>query len=265
MKLVKTLAISMAILLVASSLAAQQKISFLGQVGYGLGLGGEYIGAINTYNSGDTLTSTKDKYLSLGKGLSLGLGAEISLNPNFNVRISGGYSTMPSIEVVENHPSYGNKNTYKGHIIGFNTILIAKAPLGALHPYVGMGPGLYFGEMKQEETSNSGLTETQATYEVRFKPAIGFCGLVGLEFHINGSLIPFVELNFQQAGLTRKELEVTEYKVDGVDQLSSFDLDYSTPGIQHTITYKKNSTTNPPPQVISGSNFGLRVGVKFTI
>jgi opacity protein-like surface antigen len=261
MKLVKAIVILMAVLLIASPLAAQQKISFLGQIGYGLGLGGEHFATSTTYDASYDPTSEKDHYLSMGKGLTLDLGAEMSLNPNFDARLTGGYSMMPSLEVKTESPSGTYKSTYKGHIIALNAILIAKAQLGTLHPYVGMGPGLYLAGAKREDEGGS----TKMTTEMRFKPAIGFSGLLGLEFLMSGNLTPFVELNLQQVGLTEKEYEVTKYTVNGVDHLANVDLDPSTPGVQHTITYERDSIDKDPPPVISGSNLSIRVGAKITI
>ncbi|MFW5960733.1 MAG: hypothetical protein ACOCSE_06400, partial [Chitinivibrionales bacterium] len=76
-----------------------------------------------------------------------------------------------------------------------------------------------------------------------FRPAISLSGMIGADYPISGTTSLFAEVGFRYMSFELKE---------------SRDTNEATP-----VEYNKDAVNSPPPEKYPGSNFGIRIGVKY--
>jgi len=253
------------ILMIAATVATSgaQGVSVFGSVGYGLGRGGTYIGSSRTFSNSGDLISNEDHYASIGKGFKIDGGVQIAAAKSIAIRLGGGFSKMPAIEEKDTFSRSSETTTVNASFLHVDALLLVKTDIGSSRLYGGAGGGLFFASRSSEFDERDDSDQSQLKYEGGFDPALGFIGVAGIELPLGGSNMGlFIEANLQQVSFLLTEEEIVEAKVNGRDVLNQVDIDSDTPGRQTVYKYEKDSTTKEEPEVVQGSNIGLRVGLR---
>jgi hypothetical protein len=170
---------------------------------------------------------------------------------------------MPAIEEKDTFLGNSATTTVNASFLHFHALLLVKTDIGSSKLYGGAGGGLFFLNGSSEDDERDGSNQSVAKYESGFDPAIGFIGVAGIELPLGGGNMGlFIEANLQQVSFLQTEDTIVEAKVNGRDVLSQVDRDPNTPGNQTVRKYEKDSTTKAAPDVVQGSNIGLRVGLR---
>jgi hypothetical protein len=254
-----------AMLMIAATVTTSwaQGISVFGSVGYGLGRGGTYVSSSETYSADFDLVSKEDIYASGGKGFKIDGGVQIAAMKSVAIRLGGGFSKMPAIEEKDTFPGSTETATANFSFLHVDALLLVKTDLGSATLYGGAGGGLFFGSGSTEYNERDGSDQSVAKYEGGFDPALGFIGVAGIELPLGASNMGlFIEANLQQVSFLLTEEKIVKATENGRDVLSQVDLDFDTPGRQTVYKFEKDSTTKDAPEVIQGSNIGLRVGLR---
>jgi hypothetical protein len=251
--------------------AAARDLGIYGSCGYSLGRGGNLWASSLAFDDDYEVKGVENHYLSIGKGLKFEGGVQEKLSKDISLRVGGGYSRLvPSLEAKNTGPSdyLWQDQTYTGRVIHLQGIVLFTADLKAVRPYAGLGGGLFFAKMKSEgptwvcydEDCNSyGFVDMDIDF--RFSRTIGFVGVLGFDYQLQGSSRLFAELNLQQVGFPLEERELTKATEDGKDVRDKIDLDPSQPGNQTAVVYEKDSAKRPNPWILQGSSVGIRVGI----
>jgi len=272
MKITTHLTATAFIIVMTAGLSYGQGLSIYTSAGYGLGRGGTEWCTSNVYNNNYNLTSVDNQYLSIGKGIKLEGGVQVDINKNVGLRIGGEYSKM--LPVLEDKDEYADPlepdiDKYKASLLKVQCIAVFKHKAASIHPYAGIGGGLFLADMSREGIYHIylwyGEIKMEDKVEYKFKPALGFIGLLGIETAITPELSFFAEVNLQQVAFRIKEYEVVKYSIDGEDSKDDIDLDEDKAGNQTTILFEEDSITEETPWVLQGSNAGIRFGFKINI
>jgi len=263
-KFEKVMFLTLGFLMIVSPLLAQN-FSFHVSGGYGLPRGQNFLKSSMTYRDHE-LTQIEDHYMSIGKGIHVEGGVFFPLFPRIDLRIAGVYNTMSPKIVVKRH--YGSDNpddseTYTANWMGGRVDVIFTHPFEKITAFAGVGCGLFFAKLTHREEdyiTDQSVFKYETVY--RFNPALGLNVFLGLSKPVGSKVSMFMEIFFQQMSFLTKEQEMLKAEKDGVSILDEQDLDFEKPGNQNIQTFKKNSIYNNVPEVIQGSSFGIKAGVR---
>ncbi|KMQ51656.1 hypothetical protein CHISP_1413 [Chitinispirillum alkaliphilum] len=234
--------------------AEPQFLNIYGNLGYGFGMGGYYIGSSDTYHGNNDPIETKDHFLNLGHGFKMEVGSGIMILPFLETRISFDLTLgAPSPEIRSRRTNEIVEDTVIDYSYSSRGLRVIFAPYFELIDNVEMylGVGMVFNSVrsKQEITITISEPEILRTAEIvqEIPLAIGFTGVAGIEFPIAESISFMGEIRFEQMNhkLQREQVESL----------------FNFPDIR-TISYEQDDTERNPPPNIPGSNWGIRLGLK---
>jgi hypothetical protein len=217
--------------------------SLCGSIGYGFGIGGQWIDASVKIN-GTAVQEKSDKYLNYGDGFKLELGGLYKLMENLDAQAVFSYNAgTPSIKAATERVNSTVTNTYAANMVGFKVMAIPRVKiLDLLDMYSGFGIGLYFASLS--------WTNSAEAYQGNFKtsPALAFCGSIGANYPVYNDLIVYGEIAIEQMSFT------VNSELNGeTGELINYEQD------------SKASNGILPPPKIPGSNVAFRIGAKFPI
>jgi opacity protein-like surface antigen len=243
-------------------------LNIFGNLGWGLGMGGYYIGSTDAYvNSQDAQTnelkSTKDHYMNLGQGLRAEAGAGYMLSSNVEGRASvdvniGLFAPKTGKEYP---PNANNENSVvledtANSYYSWSIKLLAIPQFEVLEMfdmYLGAGLSLSFAGSSYNTTLKRTNNATYTTaYDREFSPALGFCGIAGMLFPLSEEMSFFTELQFDVVSFQLNNLKYKSH--------SPPNSNIGTPP-----NYEKNSKNGDAPPKIPGSNVSLRAGIKLWV
>jgi len=207
----------------------------------------------------------KDYYMNMGQGLRVEAGAGYMAAPNLETRFSLDFNFGLFAPTVESPRNLGGGNQtvdvtdYSYFSWGIKAMAVPMFEmLESFDMYIGAGLSLNFayGTMDHDsvyiQPGAVGGTTAKTVYDMQFSPAVGFCGAVGFVYPVS-EIIDFVgELQFESKSFT----------------LNNFKLKNSnnrTTEPDDEMPYEKDSQTRSAPPKYSGSNWGLRVGIRYWI
>ena len=91
---------------------------------------------------------------------------------------------------------------------------------------------------------------------------MGLNGFLGVSKRLSEKFSLFAEFYFYQLSFLVKEYEILKAERDGVSVMDEIDMDWERPGNQAIQTFEKNSIRSNPPEVVQGSNMGIKAGIK---
>jgi opacity protein-like surface antigen len=234
----------------ASVFADYETMNVFGGIGFGLGMGGTH------YRANDN-NEVKDHFYNYGSGLKLDLGCQYKLQDNLFLQGSFGYSLgVPAMKLVDATIGTTTTTTHQRHLFGIKLHLVPKFQvLDLLDMYAGVGAGFYWTSRSFKIVSElATVGKQEAEGKITSSPALGFSGLLGTDYPLNDKVTLFGELGFEQISFN----------------LSKYKIDKSTIATQKAgsvYNYEKNATgtNNLEPEKVPGSNFQLRIGIRYAI
>lgn len=243
-----------AVAMITANIVAEgdEKISLLGSIGFGAGIGG------NVYSSDDaTKPSAETKYFNYGKGLKFDFGARFGLADNLKAQADFDISfNVPKLEIVNKPIATTTETTkFSSSMFGIKAKIIPEFEfLELINMYTGVGIGLYWGTFKYESKTSTtiGSITTSSEREGKFvaAPSLGLSGFLGADFPLSSKLTLFGELGFDAVSFRWKK-EVVE-KSPVASEVG-------------TRNYEKDDPNNLPPPKVPASNWQIRVGVRMGV
>ncbi len=276
-------------------------------LGYGLGLGSQNVTNFTdkTYSMIDTstatpllpstFTNTEDQInVSLGKGLcingSLGymingnLGFEVGMSYLIGAKITATKTStnttyITDLSVSKDEDTY----TYQAKMFRLNPTVIIASGMEGINPYAKFGMTLGFGSFTAEQSKNNTTTmkrtslgkadtvitsNTSAKNELSGGMAIGFNATLGCAFTVSENISIFAEINMVNMSYSPDKNELTEYTVNGVNQLPNMTVSQKQINYYETLVTSNATiypTTEPSQALKQSLNFGsigLNIGMK---
>jgi len=238
----------------AASADDERTLNIFANLGYGFGIGAYLLREVNVIDDGGDVN--KDYHMNMADGLKFEIGAGYMAAPNLEARFSVDFNFGLFTPKFENTvtPSIGTTTTeyvvdYSYWSWGVRAMAVpAFEMLELLDMYAGAGLSLNFayGKVDSTTTVNDGdpNTNTNDAWDMRFSPALGFCGVIGFVLPVS-EVMDFVgELQFESKSFNLKTL----YRKTG------------------EISYKQDSPNHgDAPPKYSGSNWGIRAGIRYWI
>ena len=221
--------------------------------GYGLGVGGTYMGTQRTAEN----TWTKDVGINVGQGFPISGEIGFKINENIAVEVGGGYTIGMESEIVNTlwlGGTGGDSQTFawKGSWIPVTVAIKCNGQIGTLKPYFSMGTGIYYGTIIQRYTCKKwvGTYSNKIEQEITMTGlSFGFNSTLGVEYPITKTMSIFTEGRLDHVEFTPSTGEVTKYIEDDVDKLSTLNVNQ-----KHAIGF-----FNPWP--LTADSFSIRAGI----
>ncbi len=244
------------IVLFTIPLSAQDFLNVYGNVGYGFGMGGYFVGSSNTFlDEEEVSASTEDHFLNLGHGVKFELGCGVMLLPFLEARVAldltqGAPSpTINSFRSIDDatqdtvidysYSSYGLRVIFAPYFEVFDLV------------YMYIGTGIVFNSVRSVQEITITTTEPDqlqtATLVNEIPLAIGFTGVTGFELPLTETISFMGEIRFEQMNH-----KLMRQRVDTV---------FNFPDMR-TVTFEQDDVEREPPPNIPGTNWGVRVGLK---
>lgn len=271
MKKLKHILIAIASLTIAHTASAQLYIN----VGAGYGLAAQR--QMVTWETTSTSSSQTDKgiYGSFGAGVMPQLAIGYNLNTNCGIEANLGYLLGSKIKAESNEQPGANwtiMTTEESWARSFRAGLGFRYTFGEgnMMPYMRSGIMFGFGNkltmtMEETETLASVTTVVKMTEEFDGGTAIGFYGGLGMNFHITDMFGIFAEVGYIGQTWAPTHSLITEYTVDGQDQLGNMTTRDKETEYSHEVTISGTPSDSQPDQDLLWfypmSSWGLNLGV----
>jgi hypothetical protein len=225
----------------------------------------------------------KNVPLSLGKGFNAGasvgymfnkfVGAELQLNYLIGASTSAESSYTDTDIDNGMTTSYTEKYTtsLSSNMFRATPTLVVKTGFDKINPYAKLGVVLGFGSTTiEQESTGTGFDQTMKM-EYTGGVAIGLNASVGVLFETEGMVSYFVEVNSVNMNHSYTTGEITEYKVNGMDELGSLSTSDKEVVFSDETTYSSDEepNENEPSQALKTSlpfgSIGLNAGVRFNL
>jgi len=239
----------------APSAGDDRTLNVFVNTGAAFGIGGQLEREVNTAGH------DKDSYINMGQGLRFEAGAGYMATPNLETRFSVDLNFGLFAPTVEQYNAPLNQiEEYSYFSWGVKIMAVPQFEVLELFDmYVGAGMSLNFAygdrDSSNMEPSGPGNSPTRvnSTFDRQFSlfnP--GFCGLFGFILPLSDEIDFLGELQFES-----KRFILNKEKVTSSDK--------ATNNWPSNIDYKKDDRQYAAPPKYSGSNWGLRIGVRYWI
>jgi hypothetical protein len=263
-------------LLLLTMVAGAQGFYFKAGGGYNFGLPKMKMGVNETYiyksTSSTSYTTYTDEnvYGTLIKGLgfdgALGIKGE-----TFGIEVGVSYIPTSKFEYSNNYSAISTStSSLSADTYNYESSLLTISPCFVISTgsvfYGRAGAVIGFPKTKYTEAYQSGTYTAEKTFEYSENIAFGFTGAFGLAFG-GESFKFFVEANFNSLTWAPKRGEITAYKVNGVDQLSTLTTSQRVTVYDDSYTYDSRVTTSTDKETqalktyMPFSSLGLKAGI----
>jgi hypothetical protein len=222
--------------------------------GFGFPLASGTAFSSDEVNNGTTY-ETDDKYLNLGKGLKLDLGAQIGNIEKVMFRFAFATSFLTGGTIDEDINVLGNMrittvNDYSAQIIGARALVVPHFSLtDMLSMYCGMGAGLFYAFSESEiQTTTVSTIQTMRSSEYDNRAFPGLLSVLGVRMNISGPFSAIAQVGYDAMNITVEKETHT-----------------AANGNVTTINYERDATDRPAPPKIPATNFSLKAAFVFSI
>lgn len=249
--------------------------------GYNLGIATQSL--LANYESTNDIEKIENVKTSLGKGLNFGLNLGYMFNGNIGIDLQCSYllGDETTGESEDNFTFFDinyydfEKISIKSQMFRVNPSIIIASGFEKLDPYAKFGVILGFGSITlnylYEEYENNQLQDKEVVkWKMDGGMAFGISSALGLMYHISDLISVYGELNLVGMSYAPKKGVMTEYTINGTDQLPGLTTDDKEIDFVDDITYDYD---NPPSSAepmkelkfyFPYSSIGLNIGVRFS-
>lgn len=240
--------------------------------GYALSTTKDAIGTSSkTFSNGDFKTA--NIYGSYGVGLPFTLRGGMKLNDNLAVELGASYLLGTKIlkdEAIA--PSSENKTEVTSSQIRVLPSLIFSGKNEALHLYGRCGLILPVGGKSKSEKVTIGpdlggnSSKTVFKEEITYGFSIGYFGAIGASVKVADNMHAFVEVEHISLNVKKKTNVLTEFSVNGSDQLGTLDIQQKETVFVDEVTSGDNTKNSEPlkmrAEAVNFGTVGLNIGIK---
>lgn len=213
------------------------------------------------------------KNASYGAGFNAVIGGGYMFNRNIGIDLSVGLGiAMKKNEYTETSPAAVNDYSYTRTSYAKMPVLVMPALVfstghNMLEGYARVGLALpVAGKLVVEEKYTTTGGSMTSVSEIKNKLSVGAVGAVGVKYHISDMIGLWLEVNGLSMTANAKSGEVTEFTVNGVNELSQLDV------VDREVEFSNNYTEGNPNQTATTpfqhgpvtspfSNIGIGLGV----
>lgn len=249
--------------------------------GYNLGIATQSL--LANYESTNDIEKIENVKTSLGKGLNFGLNLGYMFNGNIGIDLQCSYllGDETTGESEDNFTFFDinyydfEKISIKSQMFRVNPSIIIASGFEKLDPYAKFGVILGFGSINlnylDEEYENNQLEDKEVVkWKMDGGMAFGISSALGLMYHISDLISVYGELDLVGMSYAPIKGVMTEYTVNGSDQLPNLTTDDKEIDFVDDITYDYNnppSSAEPSKELknyLPYSSIGLNIGVRFS-
>ncbi len=226
-------------------------------------------------NQSGTITNYEKVPFSLSSGIQFGGAAGYMFSKFIGAELGVSYLIGNTVSMTDKSNTSSSTENVSSRLLNFTPSLVITPGLEKLNPYAKFGLSLGLASItdKMESTNNNGSSTTTSSQTRVFDGgmAIGFMGTLGLSYKINDKVSLIGELNIASISYSPTKGENTEYKINGVDMLSS--MPKSQKNIEFVDSYSQDNNSqsdpNSPSKSIAPSfpfsSVGLNIGVMYKL
>jgi opacity protein-like surface antigen len=241
------------------SYAEYETVNVFGSIGGGFGMGGFRYRSTDISNNS---SSVKDRFFNYGSGFKFDIGCQYFAMENVAIQPSFSYSVGTPVIKENITDNTSRVTTYHRHLFGIKLQVVPRFEvLSLINMYTGVGLGFYWNAQPfQDVYKVEGLgieAKEEASGKITSKPALGFMGMLGTDYPLNDKLTLFGEIGCEQVSFSLDKFVVEKGSIAT-----------DTPQRAVGTTYYSKDDANPdnnPPEKVPGTNFQIRVGIRFAI
>jgi opacity protein-like surface antigen len=219
--------------------------------------------------NGDFLQKQENISLSLGKGFQIGGAVGYMFNKNIGAELGINYLSGAKTEYKEaNYDGTRFSNAISANMLQFRPTLVMALGMEKIDPYAKFGLLIGTGSIIDERIRTSGINTTKYKAIFDGSAAFGLQAALGLSYNLNANIALFGELNMVNLTYTPTKGKITEFIVNGVDQLSNVPTDielYDSYGSSAPISIDPNTPIRQLKQSFPFGSFGFNFGVKYSL
>ncbi len=257
------------LLLSSSFLAKSQEGPFVSfNTGVAFAATPDALGVTTVTTSSGDFTNT-NIYGTFGNGLQFSLRGGFKMSQNFGFELGVSYlSGFNSTVRDATGPNSSDIIKAKSTQVNLKPGVLFETSNDALTLYSRMGFVLPVGGKTtvNQETEFTG-TQTNIKTENTGAFSLGYFGGAGVSIKMGDNLKVFVEVESVNLRIKQKTSVITEYSVDGSDQLSSLSTQNKETEYVDAVSSSDNTDINQPRKILANttnfSSFGFNVGVRF--
>ncbi len=264
---------------------ASSQQSYYGiNTGYGLNFASQdlylYNDSKSNHSSGESTYSIEQNVVSLGSGLNFGAFYGYKFNKSFGVELGASYllgatftgereGIRPELEYL-----WHSRNSIKANMFRLSPAITIGTAINDIGLYARFGAVLGFGSVYREfifSSMSSGIASSQTT---KIKSSggmgLGLTGGVGITYSLSSKWSLFGEVNVISMSYSPAKSKLTEYTVDGIDQLST--LTTSEKEVKFVDSFTYNTADHPsdePREELKSyfpfSSLGLNIGLRIDL
>lgn len=243
---------------------------------YNIGTTASLYGLGNVIQNGTVLTNEKVE-LAFGKGINFGGAVGYMFNKHIGAEMNISYliggTTTAKTSINSSTSSYTNIFDYAASMLSFIPSIVITPGFEKINPYARfgliIGMPTVTGNSSTSNTSNGETNITNQTFKFNGGLALGSQSAIGIDYKINNKISLFGELNVINLTYSPTKGEITESKVNGVDNLAT--LSTRDKKVEYVDSFTEDSNfpidQNSPQKVLKPSlpfsSVGLNIGVIF--
>lgn len=218
------------LLLICGSLHAQDTY-LRPYLGYGLGVPGTQA---YEYEESSVGYTDRSVIVGLARGLRIGAAYGYFFNENMALELNLNYQNNfgQGVESSSSFRDFDNNGNSFTNVTNFTTTLnsysISFAPLlhfqmrnQNLKPFMSIGPNVLLAGLSTTEMAEGNNTSTEMVTQFNAAISVGVLGNLGVEIPLSEKINLSVGVQYQMGFFSPNSAEVTEYKVNGTDELNS--------------------------------------------
>jgi len=253
------------LLAVATLLALKTSNSFAGDGyisiggGYGIATASQSLDVSGTSSSAELVKGT------FGKGFQAGLVFGTMIRPNIGLELGASYLLGATIKSdYRTSSSYTDISQMSVKMLRLFPSIKIMSGSGRTQLYLkaGMAVGLAGKISASSSYGDFVLDEREEEYTGGI--AIGFTGAVGADIPMSANSYFFAELNFIAQSWAPSKGEITAYRVNGVDALSTIPVSERETEYVSSLS-NSNSTSQRLKFYVPMSSVGINVGFRFSL
>ncbi|MFA9212866.1 MAG: outer membrane beta-barrel protein [Candidatus Methylacidiphilales bacterium] len=243
---------------------------------YNLGTTATLNGLSNQTQSG-TVTTNEIVELAFGKGINFGGAVGYMFNKNIGTELNISYLLGGTTTAKNSSNSSTSSNSinldYSSTMLSFIPSIVITPGFEKINPYARfgliIGVPTVTGKLSNSNTFNGETNTTNQTTIFNGSLAFGSQSAFGIDYKINDKFSLFGELNFTSLTYTPTKGEITESKLNGVDNLAT--LNTRDKKIEYVDIISQDINVAPDPNApqkaikpsLPFSSVGINVGVVY--
>jgi hypothetical protein len=263
-------------ILLSNSLMAQNRMYAEVNAGYNLKTGTQTMLSdytrTNSYVS--SVSTSKAINVSMTKGMNFGVAVGYMFYKNVGAELGFSYLLGPTTKVKSGDNSAnagfntGNSGdrTYSASMYSIVPSIVVAGGLAKVDPYAKLGLLIGFGTLNIDYNDNVNGEVTSENYKLNGGVSLGAVTAVGVKYNIGGRMSLFGEVNMVNLQYAPTTQKLTDYRVNGVDQLHAMTTKEKETQFVKKYQYDpKNPIPDTQPTQMTQvkqpvGSFGLNVG-----